>query len=158
MNGANLLLLKQELTTDEGRRRCVYKDSRGYFTWGVGHFLGTKAPAFTCTTWDKVDATFDEDVLKAISALDTNLSWWKSLDDTRQRALANLCFNMGITDLLTKWPNTMKALKAGNYAGVASALCKSAWARQVQPERRDRIVYQMRYGKTPPPGASLCPR
>jgi lysozyme len=76
--------------------------------------------------------------------LDQYLPWWSTLDETRQRVLANMCFNMGIVKLL-EFTQTLKLIKQGQYDLAASAMLASNWAKQVGP-RAIRLADLMRRG------------
>src|ERR1700743_3272679 len=99
----NLALLEAELRRDEGIRYMPYLDSRGYRTAGVGHLLsGAPLPAgWTYPLTDaQVNQWLDQDIASTLYALDRKLPWWRSMDEVRQRVIANMCFNLGITQLL----------------------------------------------------------
>lgn len=63
----------------------------------------------------------------------------------RRAALISLVFNMGLATL-TKFTDTLAAIRAERWADAADDLTHSRWAHQVQTSRRDRIVKQIREG------------
>ena len=134
--------LKKELEADEGRRKKAYKDSKGNWTIGIGHFLRYEVSDWTD---EDIDKGFKADILSAINDLNLRLPWWTSLDRVRQRALINLCFNMGITGLLS-FQNMLYFLKSKSYEKAADHLKLSQWFRDVQKDRSSRIVKQIREG------------
>jgi len=118
-------LLTADLERDEGLRLKVYKCTSGKNTVGIGRNLDdlgiTKAEAYMLLGGD----------IDRISAeLDKALPWWRSLSEPRQRALANLTFNLGIARLLG-FPKMLAALKSGDYAEAARQLLDSRYATQV---------------------------
>lgn len=140
-------VLEQELIADEGFRTDAYKDGLGNWTIGIGHFLG-KNPVPDITR-DKVFQLFASDLTTVIHDLDLHLPWWINLNQVRQRALINLCFNMGIGDErkgLLSFHNTLAYLQSGSYNLASAHLAKSAWAHQVQESRSSRIIKQVKEG------------
>lgn len=129
----------RELIRDEGIRLRPYRDSVGKLTIGIGRNL------------DDVGISSDEamylcrnDVAAALADLDKALPWWRELDEVRQRALANMAFNLGIVRLLG-FRNTLAALRAGRYADAADGMLASKWAGQVGP-RAARLAAMIRTG------------
>jgi lysozyme len=76
--------------------------------------------------------------------LDRNLPWWRDLSEARQRAVVNMCFNLGITRLLG-FSKALAALKAGQYEEAARQFLDSRWATQVG-QRAQRIAELVRKG------------
>lgn len=139
-----------ELRRDEGVRYAPYNDTMGIQTVGVGHNMkacplpaGWKAPL----TDAQVDTLLAADIESVRKALDARLPWWSTLDDVRQRVLANMAFNMGIQGLLG-FKNTLAAVQAGRYADAAQGMAASAWARQVGA-RAARLAQAMKTGVMP---------
>jgi lysozyme len=147
MNNQNLQTLIAELRRDEGVRYVVYKDTKGIDTTGVGHNLQAKPlPA----GWKyplndvQVNALLDDDLEDVFHDLDRFLPWWRDLNDVRQRVMANLCFNMGITRLLG-FVRALTAARQGKYGASADELLNSTWAGQVKG-RAVRLADMMRKG------------
>lgn len=134
-----------DLRRDEGVRNHAYVDSLGNLTIGVGHLLpkGT-APNLTWTD-AQIDAALRADIAVAELSLDHAEPWWRNLDDVRQDALCNACFNLGITRLLG-FRHMLAALRAGDYDEAARQALDSTWAAQVG-ERASRIAAMMRTGE-----------
>jgi lysozyme len=147
MNSQNLAQLIAELRRDEGVRYSPYSDTKGIPTVGVGHNLNAKPlPA----GWKyplndiQVNSLLDDDLEDVFHDLDRNLPWWTDLNDVRQRALANMCFNLGITKLLG-FKNTLVFMRQGKYDAAADGMLASAWASQVKG-RAQRLADMMRKG------------
>jgi lysozyme len=152
MKGAemNLALLEAELRRDEGVRYVPYLDTRGFRTVGVGHLLsGAPLPAgWTYPLTDaQVDQWLDQDIGAALYALDRKLPWWRSMDEVRQRVLANMCFNLGITKLLG-FTHALASMQAGDYAAAAAGMKASAWFGQTK-DRAVRLCSAMTSGVMP---------
>jgi lysozyme len=134
MNDENLLVLISELRRDEGVEYKPYSDTKGIQTVGVGHNLqasplpdGWSYPL----TDEQVNVLLTQDISNVFADLDHNLPWWTDLNDVRQRVLANMAFNLGITKLLG-FKNTLNAMRQGKYADASSGMLNSAWAAQVR--------------------------
>ena len=133
MNRAQLIA---DLTRDEGLRLKPYKDTVGKTTIGIGRNLDdvgiTKAEA---------EYLLENDIDKVAAQLTARLPWWQGLDEPRQRAVANMAFNLGIDGLL-KFTATLAALRAGDNKAAAYHALNSKWAEQVGA-RAQRIAKLM---------------
>lgn len=124
----------------EGVRNKVYKDHLGIETIGVGRNLVDRG-----LTDDEVDYLLSNDIQIVENELDKSLSWWRDLDEVRQRALADLVFNMGLPRL-HGFVKTLAALKSRDYHTAAEELLDSKYAKQVGA-RADRIAEMIRTGE-----------
>lgn len=144
----NIQLLQKELTRDEGVRFSPYKDTKDIMTVGIGHNLQSSPISYSYPlTQDQVNQIFASDVQNVIKDLNANIPWWSSLDEVRQRVLANMTFNLGINGLLA-FKNTINLIKCGNYAAAAEGMKNSKWYNQVGA-RADRLCQAMRTGVMP---------
>jgi lysozyme len=143
--------LRDELARDEGVRLTVYDDAtgeeivagsrvQGHPTIGVGRNL----TAARGISQDECDALLDGDIRSVTAELDRELPWWTGLSDARQRALANMSFNLGMPTL-KQFRNMLSALEAGDFDTAAREALDSRWARQVGA-RAERIARQFREG------------
>lgn len=158
----NLDKLKTELMRDEDVRLVAHPDSEGNLTIGVGRNLD--ACPLTRIELDEVghDARskpisrgnaaylLGNDIARTLSDLDRALPWWKTLDEVRRRALANMAFSLGVTKLLG-FKEALGWLKQGRYAAAAGAMLGSEWAGQVG-DRAKRLAEMIRTGRTPEMG------
>jgi lysozyme len=146
----NQALLEAELRRDEGVRYSIYLDSLGVPTVGCGHNVKVSPlPAgWTCPLTDsQVDQLLSRDIATTLAKLDKALPWWRSLDEVRQRVVANMCFNLGIGGLLG-FKNTLAAMQRGSYAIAAAGMLSSKWAGQVGA-RAKRLAQAMESGTMP---------
>jgi lysozyme len=120
--------LLTDLKRDEGLRLTAYRDTVDVWTVGYGH-----AHVKPGTVWTRAqaEAALIADILAAQADLDAKLPWWRTLDQVRQDALTNLCFNMGITRLL-EFRNTLAAIKAHDWKRASVGLMASRYAVQVK--------------------------
>lgn len=131
--------LIKELRRDEGVRLKPYRDSVGKLTVGIGRNLDDVGISDA-----EADFLLANDIARSVADLDRALPWWRTLDEVRQRVLANMAFNVGITKLLT-FKNTLRMVKNAEYGAAAEAMKASLWHRQVGP-RAVRLEQMMRDG------------
>ena len=82
------------------------------------------------------------DLNRAIDDLDRNAPWWAEIPDPQQRALVNMCFNLG-WPRLQSFRRMLAALEGGDYARAADEALDSKWAGQVG-DRAHRIAALLR--------------
>lgn len=68
------------------------------------------------------------DVRQTVGELDKRLPWWRNLSEVRQRAVANMAFNMGVDGLLT-FRKMLAAMQAGNFDRAATEAIRSDWSK-----------------------------
>lgn len=134
--------LYAELRRDEGSRSFPYTDTVGKLTIGVGRNLTDVG-----LSDEEIDHLLDNDVARVESGLDRALPWWRTLDDVRQRVIANMAFNMGVFGLLT-FKNTLEAIRVGDWSRAHAGMLASKWATQVGP-RAKRLAEMMLTGSEP---------
>ena len=149
MTPDNLAILDKELRRDEGVRREFYLDSLGIKTVGVGHDceanplpIGWMPPLDD----EQINMLLNHDLQVTFAALDLHIPYWKSLDDVRQRVLANMTFNMGI-DRLLGFHRMLAATSNHDWEVAASEMLDSKWAKQVG-DRAIRLSNMMKTGET----------
>jgi len=140
--------LRSDLVRDEAVRLKPYRDSVGKLSIGVGRNLDDKGISEA-----EAMMLLDNDIAEHVALLDKYLPWWTTLDETRQLALANLAFNLGVgpsaeqsLGKLLTFHDTLKALQNGEYDVVANHLAVTLWAQQVGI-RATRIIAAMRTGE-----------
>lgn len=124
----NVAKLKADLKRDEGYRKSAYRDSEGYLTIGIGRLIDRKLNAGLSE--HEAEYLLSNDLSKVFKELDDNLTWWREMNTLRQNALANMCFNLGITRLLG-FVKMLTALKNKDYEEAAFEALNSKWAVQV---------------------------
>jgi lysozyme len=140
MTAEDRAALAKQLDTHEGRKKRVYKDSLGIETIGVGRNLRDKG-----LSDDEIDYLLANDIAECEADLVAGFAWYSGLDAIRQRALLDLRFNLGPTRFRS-FKNTLASIGRSDYSAAASNLLLSKWATQVQKDRVDRIVRQIRDG------------
>lgn len=132
--------LYEQLKLHEGKKNKPYKDTVGKLTIGIGRNLDDRG-----ITEEEIVFLFGTDVDLVEKELDKNLKWWRDMSEVRQRVLVDMCFNLGITKLLT-FKNTLEAMRTGRYNDAASGMLNSLWAKQVKG-RAVRLANMMRTGE-----------
>ena len=125
--------LVADLIRDEGQKNFPYKDSTGILTIGVGRNLEDRG-----LSDDEVSILLGNDLVWVADDLDREVPWWRDMPETKQRALANMCFNLGMPRL-SKFKLMLTALEAGDWVEAANQALDSRWADQVG-ERANRIA------------------
>ena len=135
--------LKAELIRDEEKRLHAYRDSVGLYTIGVGHLLG-ETPRLMDITEEECENLLEQDIDKALKVSRRWILSFDSLDDVRQRALANMAFNLG--NRLGGFEHMLMAIEAKDWALAATSALASKWAEQVG-ERAVRLAKIIETGK-----------
>jgi lysozyme len=136
----DLAKMKAEIKRDEGFRSKPYKDTVGKATVGYGRNLDDVG-----ITEAEADFLLTGDIARAITDLDMAFPYWQNLSDIRQRAILNMCFNMGIHRLL-EFRKMFAALRNNDFKSAYDEALESKWAKQVG-SRADRIAYQLLTGE-----------
>tara|TARA_Y100000996_G_scaffold383839_1_gene340122 strand:- start:11165 stop:11593 length:429 start_codon:yes stop_codon:yes gene_type:complete len=124
----------------EGVESKVYKDHLGIETIGVGRNLKDRG-----LSEDEIDYLLTNDITIIENELDKAFPWWRDLDEVRQRALADLAFNMGIPRL-HGFVKMLAGLQRRDYNTAAEELLDSKYAKQVGA-RSERIAGMIRTGE-----------
>lgn len=127
--------LVEELIKDEGYEYEIYLDHLGYPTFGVGHLVLEKdeehgKPVGTPVSEERILECLNNDIDIVCNELNKNMSWWKELDDVRQRVLANMAFNLGLPRL-SKFVKFLTAVQDSDWEKASEEMMDSKWATQV---------------------------
>lgn len=136
--------LDRQLRGDEAVRACVYPDSKGLWTIGVGRLVDSRKSGAGLRPHE-ISFLLQNDIDDRIDALTRALPWFQNLDDARKGVLLNMSFQMGVEGLLG-FTNTLALVKDGKYENAAFAMLQSKWAREDSPARAKRLSDQMRTG------------
>ena len=121
----NIEQLKKELIRDEGFRSKPYKCTAGKLTIGVGRNIEDNG-----ITEDEAMYLLENDIASCIKQLTAKLPWYASKPDAVQRVLTNMCFNLGISKLMS-FKKTLSLIELGKYKEASVQMLNSLWARQV---------------------------
>ena len=122
----DLLKLADQLIHHEGMECFPYTDTVGKVTIGVGRNLTDRG-----LTKEECRHLLANDIEISVGELKMNFHWFAKLDDTRQAALVDLHFNLGINRLKT-FTKTLRLIEKcilGDdlWSKVAEELLDSKW-------------------------------
>jgi lysozyme len=132
----NMRAYQCQLKIHEGVKYVSYLDTVGLPTAGIGHLLRTdeivRFPVPTPVSEAQVTAWFEQDAQISIAGAQRTLGVevWGNLTDTRKRACADLCFNLG-QPRLSRFVRFIAAMKVGDYNAAGESLRNSKWFTQV---------------------------
>lgn len=139
--------IQKRLMLHEGCVDHVYICPKGYKTIGIGRNLETNplTPKEKEVVKDLNKINVEQaiyllknDVKRCTKDLINNVSFFYQLDDERQYALLDMCFNMGIKKLLG-FKRMLNAMLIGDYRGAAKECLMSKYAKDVG-KRAQRIA------------------
>lgn len=126
----NLDKLVAQLTVHEGLKLKPYTDSVGRLTIGVGHNLTDNG-----LTRQQCFDICKDDVNNAVTFLNANCPWFNDLDEVRQRAIANMTFNL--MSKLLEFKGMIAALKVKDWNTAADHLVNSGFGHQTGQRAQD---------------------
>ncbi|AAQ81541.1 lysozyme murein hydrolase [Aeromonas phage 44RR2.8t] len=152
------MTLEDMLVYDEGRKLKVYWDHLGYPTVGIGHLIvlretkdmGVINHMLGEQLGHRVDGVIsDEDcsklfesdvksVKREIGRYPAIKSAFDACDETRQKAIYNMMFQMG-GPRLSGFKKSLGLIAARNWTAAYAELLNSSWARQT-PNRAQRVA------------------
>lgn len=143
----NLKRLKIQLTSDEGCKYHIYKDSLGKLTCGIGHLITKQdaeynLPEKTLVIAWRVIELFDDDIDKAIKACESIFPSFDLMSCELQEILVNMAFSLGQARL-GEFKKMIKAIEEKNYLEAARQMKNSKWFEQL-PQRAGRLVVRMK--------------
>ena len=146
--------LINQLKIDEGFRNKAYHCTEGRLTIGYGYNLDANCLNLPKPMLDNYVAhgMLEEEasmlllrcVNDCVMQCEHNFDWWSKLNKTRQDAITNMVFNIGIGKFLG-FKNTIYALSSGDWACASKELLNSKWAAQVGA-RAQRIANAIKEG------------
>lgn len=131
--------LTEDLKADEGFVPYAYQDTLGYWTIGYGTLI------------DKRGGGIPEDIAALLlsrhiedNAIKVNktLPWLKKHPENVQRAIHNMCYQMGVAGVL-KFVKTLELIQKMRYNEAADNAMLSKWAKQT-PNRAKRVTDLLR--------------
>jgi lysozyme len=142
MTTSDIAALRQQLTHHEGLRLKPYRCTAGKLTIGVGRNL--EDVGITAT---EAMQLLDNDITACLTDLRT-FPWWGGLNAVRQRALADMRFQMGPAGFRA-FKRMLAALAVGDYPAAAAHARDSKWFRQDSPARARTITTMLETGQEP---------
>lgn len=143
----NYLQTELDLIRDEGVRLRAYRCTAGRLTIGVGHKLTPREIQSDMTTVSLEQAGYllHQDIGLALAGCYGIFGRWlfDGLSEPRQRALVNMCFQMG-TKGLSEFKRMIAAIMRGDWAAAYIEALDSKWARSDSPARARRVALALR--------------
>lgn len=132
--------LKALLISHEKYVQFPYSDTTGHLTVGIGRNLTDRGISTTEAFY-----LLDDDILYFTSKLSHFLDCFSHLNENRQIALIDMCFNLGVQGFLN-FKEMIAALEIHNYERAANEMLDSKWATQVG-ERATTLANIVRTGE-----------
>lgn len=117
--------LEQMIERHEGCRFTPYPDSLGILTIGIGHNLNKPLSRAA------VEQIQRDDIKDARNDCLHAFPWFAELDEPRQKAVIDMCFNLGLSRL-KQFTKFLSAMSMGEYEEAAKEMLNSRWAEQVK--------------------------
>ena len=136
-NRMNKALLLSELCRDEGFKDKPYTCSAGKISIGIGRNLEDVG-----LSRDEILYLYRNDIVRVEAEALSVFPTFQDFSDSRQRALLNMLFNLGLPRFLG-FKKMIAAIHQGDWARAASEALDSKAARQTG-ERYDRIAALLR--------------
>jgi lysozyme len=142
--------LEKELIRDEGWRSKPYKCTAGHWTIGVGHKMhpGELVGRIRSIEWNstQIFETLERDIQLAVRGCEMIFgSRFDSFTDARQRALVNMCFQLGAHGL-QGFKRMVSAIFADDWVQAHNEALDSKWARSDSPARAKRMAKMLLEG------------
>jgi lysozyme len=145
---------EQRLEFHEGLRLKPYRCTAGKLTIGVGHNIEsrdwTEEEKRAIGDWkngitkNAAYMILRNDINLCLDKLKT-LGYWYYLDEERQYALLDLCFQLGWSGL-NKFRKMLEAFRTKNWSEAERQCLDSNYAKQC-PKRANRIAKLIKYGR-----------
>lgn len=142
----NYLQCELDLIRDEGVRLRAYRCSAGFLTIGVGHKLTPREIQSDMTeiSLEQAGYLLHQDIGLALGGCYGIFGRWHfdGLSEPRQRALVNMCFQLG-TAGLAKFKRMVAAIMANDWPTAQKEALDSKWARSDSPARAQRVAKEL---------------
>jgi len=132
--------LEEQLIRHEGYRRFPYKCSAGKLTIGIGRNIDDVG-----ISKDEAIHLLENDIKQCKYDLHARYPVIKTLDETRQNVLVNMCFNLGIVRI-AQFKKMWAALRVQDFPEASRQMLDSKWAKQVG-KRADELAEIMKTGE-----------
>jgi lysozyme len=139
MNPESRHKLRGLLLQDESFKQFPYTDTTGHLTIGIGRNLSTRG-----ISENEAFTLLDDDIIYFGSKLSNLLPFYDSLDEIRQIALINMCFNLGVNGFL-EFKNFIGYVEEKDWQKASVELLNSKAAHQC-PDRYQRLSVIIKTG------------
>lgn len=154
---SDAMRLETSVEAHEGLKTSTYKDSRGFWSTGIGVCLETDP--FTGTEWahlldhELVTLTLTPEGARWITRmklygaeirLAKNYMWWPTIGDARQNALIEMAFQIGFAKFIT-FAKMIAAIAVGDWTTASAEALNSDWAKET-PVRAQAVAKMLQTG------------
>jgi len=134
--------LVEMIKRHEGVRSHVYLCSAGYETLGVGRNISESGLGLSD---DEIEYLLANDIERVKGELSDTYFWFGALNEARQDAMIDICFNLGLTRL-RGFVKALEAMSREQFDIAADEFMDSRWASQVG-NRAIRVTEMIRTGE-----------
>ena len=134
--------LVKMLKLHEGVRNHVYVCTAGYETIGVGRNISESGLGLTD---EEINILLMNDIERVKKELSTSFSWFVDLDEVRQNAIIDMCFNLGLSRL-NQFVKALDGMASKDYDKAADEFMDSRWSQQVG-QRAVTVTEMIRTGE-----------
>lgn len=138
-----------DLIRDEGVRLRVYRCTAGHLTIGVGHKLTEREvlQGLSEISLEQAGYLLHMDIGIAMNGCASifGRDRFDAMLEARQRALVNMCFQMG-TQGLANFRRMIDAIMRNDWAMAQAEALDSKWARSDSPARAQRVAHMIGRG------------
>ena len=134
--------LVKMLKLHEGVRNHVYVCTAGYETIGVGRNISDSGLGLTD---EEINILLMNDIERVKKELSSSFSWFVDLDEVRQNAIIDMCFNLGLSRL-NQFVKALDGMASKDYDKAADEFMDSRWSQQVG-KRAVTITEMIRTGE-----------
>lgn len=134
--------LRADIKLEEGTVLSCYTDSLGFYTIGSGILIDARKGG-GISDYEN-DYLLDNRLTRMLGNLDAKIPWLLGQSDKVQRAIGNMCFNLGVNGVL-EFKNMLELIRSGSYNAAANEALNSKWSSQV-PNRAKRVSDLIRSG------------
>ena len=136
--------LVKMLKLHEGVRNHVYVCTAGYETIGVGRNISESGLGLTD---EEINILLMNDIERVKQELAASYFWFADLDDVRQAAMIDICFNLGLSRL-RGFVKAIAAMSRQQWDLAADEFIDSRWSEQVG-QRAITVTNMIRTGDYP---------
>ncbi len=134
--------LVEMIKRHEGVKSKVYLCSAGYETIGVGRNISESGLGLSD---DEIEYLLANDIARVKSELADTYFWFNGINEARQDAMIDMCFNLGLTRL-RGFVKALEAMSREQFDIAADEFMDSRWASQVGT-RAIRVTEMIRSGE-----------
>lgn len=142
--------MELDLIRDEGIRLRVYRCSNGHPTIGVGHKLTEREilTGLNEISLEQAGHLLHIDIGIALNGCASifGRDRFDSFTESRQRALVNMCFQLGMQGL-ANFKRMVAAIMQGDWLTAHREALDSKWARKDSPGRARRVAEMFLEGR-----------